>query len=102
MYALLTPREKCERVKWNRTVNNKGGVGNNVFMDLDLEHDNHYFKEQLKGLGPNVNQTSVKRICNAFSAIHDLLKRLDVETLVWENSGEHTKKNMKGDLMTVV
>jgi hypothetical protein len=89
MYALLTPREKCERVKWNRTVNNKGGVGNNVFMDLDLEHDNHYFKEQLKGLGPNVNQTSVKRICNAFSAIHDLdlirkdlmLKRLSGKTL---------------------
>ena len=35
MYALLTPRE-AERVKWNPTVNNKGGVGNNVFMDLGL------------------------------------------------------------------
>jgi hypothetical protein len=42
-------------------------VENNVFMDLDVEHDNHYFKEQLKGLGPNVNQTNVKRISNAFS-----------------------------------
>lgn len=99
--ALLTPRE-AERVKWNRTVNNKGGMGNNVFMDLDLEHDNHYLKEQLRSLGANVNQTSVNRICHAFSVIHNLLKRLDGEMLVRENSGEHTKKNMKGDCTTIV
>ena len=90
VYVLLTPRE-AERVKWNRTVNNKGGKGNNVFMDLDLEHDNHYFKEQLRSLGANVNQTSVNRISHAFSVTSNLLERLDDEMLVRKNSGEHTK-----------
>ncbi|CAB4004199.1 PREDICTED: uncharacterized protein LOC107357678 [Paramuricea clavata] len=91
MYALLTPRE-AERVKWNRIVNNKGGVESNVFMDLGLEHDNHYFKEQLKGLGPNVNQTNVKRISNAFSVIHNLRKRLDGEMLVREILGSTQRR----------
>ena len=98
---MLTPRE-AEHVKWNRTVNNKGGMGKNVFMDLDLEHDNHYFKEQLRSLGANVNQTSVNRISHAFSVTSNLLERLDDEMLVRKNSGEHTKKNIKGDCITVV
>ncbi len=96
IYALLTPRE-AERVKWNRTVNNKGGMGNNVFMDLNLEHDNHYLKEQLKGLGANVNQTSVNRICRAFSVIHNLLKRLDDETCWGKFWGAH-KEEYEGRL----
>ena len=43
LFALLSPRE-AERLKWNRTVNNKGSPGCNVAMDLALEHDNHLFK----------------------------------------------------------
>ena len=34
--ALLTPRE-AQRMVWNKTVNNKRGLGNNVFIDLDFE-----------------------------------------------------------------
>ena len=101
VYVWLTPRE-AEHVKWNRTVSNKGGMGNNVFMDLDLEHDNHYFKEQLRSLGANVNQTSVNRISHAFFVTSNLLERLDDEMLIRKNSGEHTKKNIKGDCITVV
>lgn len=43
--ALLSPRE-AERLKWNRTVNNQGGYGNNVAMDVALEHDNHKKKKK--------------------------------------------------------
>ena len=86
----------------NNKGNNRGGMGNNVFMDLDLEHDNHYFKEQLRSLGANVNQTSVNRTSHAFCVISNLLERLDGEMLVRENFREHTKKNIKGDCITVV
>lgn len=101
LHALLSPRE-AERMKWNRTVNNKGGAGNNVFMDLDLEHDNHLFKELLRGLGANVSENSVSRICKAFFPIKNLLEMVDKDIDVRINSGTHTKKDMKKDLMTVV
>lgn len=99
--ALLTPRE-AERMKWNRTVNNKSGLGNNVFMDIDLEHDNHLFKELLRGLGANVTEKSVSRICKAFFPIKCLLETLDKDIGVRVNSSTHTKKDMDTDLMKVV
>jgi len=99
--ALLTPRE-AERMKCNRTVNNKGGQGNNVFMDLDLEHDNHLFKELLRGLGANVSENSVTRICRAFFPIKHLLENVDKEIDVRVNSGIHTKKDMHKDLIKIV
>lgn len=99
--ALLTPRE-AERLTWNRTVNMKGGAGNNVFLDLNLEHDNHSVKELLKALGANVNEISVNRICKAFFQILNLLERLDCEMDVSHNSTAHKKKNLRGDLMVIV
>ena len=62
--APLTLRE-AQRMVWNRTVNNKGGLGNNVFMDLDLEHDNQGLKDIKGVLGANISETSVTRICTA-------------------------------------
>ena len=89
-------------MKWNRTVNNNGGLGNNVFMDLDLEHDNHLFKELLRGLGANVSENSVSRIHRAFFPIKHLLESVDKEIGVRVNSSAHMKKDMKKDMMTVV
>lgn len=99
--ALLTPRE-AERLTWNRTVNTRGGAGNNVFLDLNLEHDNHSVTELLRALGANVNETSVNRICRAFFLVLSLIERLDSEIHVSPNSAEHTKKNMHRDLMIIV
>ena len=30
---------------WNRTVNNRGGLGSNIPFDLKLEHSNNYIKQ---------------------------------------------------------
>ena len=62
--AALSPRE-AERLKWNRTVNNQGGYGNHVAMDVALEHDNHALKEIIRGLGANITEDSVRRVCRA-------------------------------------
>lgn len=99
--ALLSPRE-AERLKWNRTVNNQGGEGNNVAMDVALEHDNHALKEIIRGLGANISEQSVLRVCRAFFVLMKLHHLLDSEISVKEVSGKHTKKSVKEDLMKVV
>ena len=63
--ALLTSRE-AQRMVWNRTVNNKGGLGNNVFMDLDLEHDNTTIMG-LKILKGSLEQTFLKPVLREFA-----------------------------------
>lgn len=99
--ALLSPRE-AERMKWNRTVNNQGSPGCNVAMDLALEHDNHLLKDMIRGLGANVNEASVRRICRAFFIIKAFLEHLDLEMKAKKTSGEHTKKSVKQDLKKVI
>ncbi|KXJ10096.1 hypothetical protein AC249_AIPGENE18643 [Exaiptasia diaphana] len=98
--ALMSPRE-AERMKCNRTVNNKGGTGNNVFKDIDFEHDNHLFKELLRRLVANATKISVSRICRAFFPVKSLLETVDKATDVQPNSSAHKKKDVKKYLMII-
>ena len=59
--ALLSSRE-AERIKWNRTVISQGGYGNNVAMDVALEHDNHALKEIIRGWIANITEDSLRRV----------------------------------------
>lgn len=99
--ALLTLRE-AERMVWNRTVNNKRGLGNNVFMDLDLEHDNHGLKDIKGVLGANISEGSVTIICKAFFKMKKLSQIFNKEIGVNQVSGDHTKKYVKQDLLKIV
>lgn len=45
---------------WNRTVNNHGGIGRNISLDLRLEQLNNLLKEMLRCLGVNVTEISAK------------------------------------------
>ena len=101
LFALLSPR-LAERLKWNRTVNNKGCLGCNVAMDLALEHDNHLIKDMIRGLGANISEDSVRRICRAFFILKAFLEQVDLEMKVKKISGEHTKKSAKQDLHKLV
>ncbi len=101
IHATLTPRD-AQRTIWNRTVNNRGGLGNNVPLDLDLEHDNHLLKDMLRGLGSNSSSTTVTRISKAFFVLKDLCKRLDQELDIQTVSGEHTRKDINKDLYQIV
>ena len=101
LFALLSPR-LAERLKWNRTVNNKGCLGCNVAMDLALEHDNHLIKDMIRGLGANISEASVRRICRAFFILKAFLEQVDLEMKVKKISGEHTKKSAKQDLHKLV
>ena len=101
IHATLTPRD-AQRTIWNRTVNNRGGLGNNVPLDLDLEHDNHLLKDMVRGLGSNISSITVTRISKAFFVLKDLCKKLDQELDIREVSGEHTRKDINKDLYQIV
>ena len=87
---------------WNRTMNNKRGLGNNVFMDLDLEHHNHGLKDIKGVLGGNISEASVTRISRAFFQMKTLAKTFDQEIGVNHVSGDHTRKDVKQDLHKIV
>lgn len=87
---------------WNRTVNNKGGPGKNVALDLDLEHDNNDLKQPIKNLGPNVTEDAVRRISNGQQKSKQMLSCMDREILVKQRSGKHVSADYSKDLRAVV
>ena len=45
---------------WNRGVNNRGGHGNNIPANLEVEHSNKFIKAAIKNLGPDITEKAVK------------------------------------------
>lgn len=49
LYQLLLvnglSQKESEIFEWNRTVNNHGGLGNNIPHDLEVEHSNNFNKQ---------------------------------------------------------
>ena len=89
-------------LKWNRTVNNKGGKGHNISLDLRLEHLNNLLKEMLKCLGVNVTQKSVQRCSEAISALEEILRNMDSELGIDQPSGHHISAKDDKDFLLLV
>ena len=90
-------------LKWNRTVNNNdGGKGQNISLDLRLEHLNNLLKEMLKYLGVNVTQKSAQRCSEAISAPEEILTNMDTELGIDQPSGHHTSSNDDKDFLLLV
>ena len=51
--AILSPRE-AHSLRWNRTINLKGGTRRNVAIDQVQEHKIKETKELMAGHGPNL------------------------------------------------
>ena len=95
--SLLSPRD-CERFIWNRSVNNRGGRGNNIAHDLEVEHSNLYNKTSIKNLGPNVTEKAVQRISFAESATVSMASNIDQSINRLRGSGQHTSSSTERDL----
>ena len=99
--SILTQRQAHQLV-WNRSVNNKGGHGHNVPLDLDLEHDNNYIKVACKKLGRNLTSQAVTTICHSSKISREVIENFDIESQIRQRSGKHVKKSESKDLSVLV
>lgn len=99
--SLLTPQQ-AKRLVWNRTVNNRGGEGRNISLDLRLEHLVHLLKELLANLGVNLTIPAAERCSKALKAVEDLLASVDSQLEVKRPSGRHTVTRSKADFEAIV
>ena len=94
--ALLSPRMAHELI-WNRTVNVNGGAGNNIPMDLHLEHLNRVFKDNINTFRAHISEQSVQRSSRAIAPVKAILEAFDKATSVKQESGHHTNANLSRD-----
>ena len=99
--AMLTPRQ-AEILVWNRTVNNKGGTGCNISMDIRMEHLICLTKELLKHLGVNITENAARRCSKAIGHVDELVSSVDTDLTVQRPSGHHKMTKRDSDLRLLV
>lgn len=99
--AMLSPR-LAHTLMWNRTVNNKGGVGKNIPMDLRLEHLNNLLKGLLKHLGPNLTESAASRCSKSIGHIERLLDAVDDDLKLNRPTGHHKVQKSEADFKALV
>lgn len=94
----LLSEQMTHQLMWNRTCNPRGGSGNNVPLDLHLEHLNRLFKDNINSFKSNVSEQSVSRSSQAIGPIKELIERFDRITHIKTPSGKHTEPSVNKDL----
>lgn len=98
--ALLTPRE-AQCLRYNRTINLKGGIGRNVAIDQVMEHGVRATKELMYGHGANLTFRSAQVYSRASDGIGCIVKNFDKENKLRDESSKH-RRRQDTDIHTVV
>ena len=99
--ATLTP-QMAHKLTWNRTCNIRGGEGNNLPLDLQNEHLNRTFKDDINTFRANISDKSVSRSSQAIGPITDILKQVDSVLSVKTPSGRHIGPSLQKDFDTIL
>lgn len=89
----LLSKEKAHNLIWNRFCNTKGKIGQNISLDLRLEHLNNLLKSCMKSLGSNFNESSAQRISRAIGGIEMVLESVDKDCKLSEKNTTHSVKD---------
>ena len=97
--ALLSPRQ-AYRQRWNRSVNNRGGSGKNVPIDLEVEHDNNSLKEGIRKLGPDLTCSAVTRTARMLPVAKGVVHNVSRECSVMKTVSVKHRPGVKCRLQT--
>ena len=96
LYQLLLvnglSQKESEIFVWNRTVNNHGGLGNNIPHDLEVEHSNNFNKQGYCNIGANLSEKAVSRICHAEKPVRNISGKVDRLLQRFIRSGKHIQR----------
>ena len=100
LHALLTPKE-AHSLRWNRTVNLKGGVGRNIAIDQAMEHWVRDTKQLMYGQGANLSFKVAQTYSRASDDVKSIMNNFDQTTNVRRESTKH-KRGEDSDITTIV
>ena len=93
--AILTPKE-AHCLRWNRTINLKGGVGSNVAIDQVMEHNIRETKELMYADDANLNFICAQIYSTLSNPIKDTIYNFDHEIKLQKQSSKHKRRKDGG------
>ena len=98
--SLLSPH-LAHQVVWNRFVNTKGGIGNNIQMDLYNEHMVKVIKKIVTNMGPNLTEKALQRAARSVTTLELVCTQYDKETAVPPVTTAHSTVSNEVDVKKV-
>jgi len=99
--ATATPRVAHE-LMWCRFVNNRGGAGNNLPVDLYMEHLNRTLKDYLSNVGANISESSIVRTSESLHALLQISTQFDHSSGIDPVTLHHTRQEYGKDLELIL
>lgn len=100
-YYLLTERQKMQLL-WNRCVNTRGIIGQNIPCDLHMEHLNRRLKGIIRSMGANVNPAAIEKAGRLLSPVHNVCLQFEQVTAQQTNSGLHKVTGFGKDFQSIL
>lgn len=82
-------------------INTKGGKGNNIPLDLMVEHRNNYIKDMVRHQGANLTFKSAEIASRSALPFETIMTNIDHQLQIKPESGEHTMANRRADILKV-
>ena len=98
---LLSPRKVAE-LKWSRTINTHGCTGNNIPVDLQMEHPCRNLKHMLHQLGFNITTETVQRASKALGAVNAVCYNFEEVTEIPIGRSHHSKPSQDRDVTKMI
>lgn len=85
------------QITWSRVVNSRGGLGNNIPVDLYNEHLNRALKTAVAGVGANVAPKTIIQCGKSLKGLLEIVANYDQENSIHEASSKHTRSSLLKD-----
>ena len=90
------------RLIYNQTCNLHGAEGRNISLDLQNEHINRAFNDDINTFRSNISESSVARSSRALGPMTETLKKVDTIAHVKKPSGKHIGPTVENDFEAVL
>ena len=101
VHSTATPRVAHE-LTWCRFVNNRGGAGNNIPVDLYMEHLNRTLKDYITSSAANVSEASIVRASHSLHSLLRIASQFDECSGIEHVSLHHTSREYGKDLELIL
>ncbi|XP_003729577.2 uncharacterized protein LOC586013 isoform X1 [Strongylocentrotus purpuratus] len=86
------PERVAHQLKWNRTVNVRGGRGHNISMDLAMDHLKEEFKVAVKSCSGNITPSTMKHYSRVVGIHKDFKCNFDVHLPKTNHGSRNTQE----------
>lgn len=98
----LLPPHMAHHLIWNRTCNISGGEGENIPLDLMVEHFNRVFKDDINTFRSNIGEKSISRSLRAIGTMKEMLDNFDTLIKIKKPSGQYAGPSDQRDMLKIL